>query len=119
MAMHRFVTHFKRWAWAVCLLALGSAMLAPALVLAKEGRSAFWGAVCVSGLEASSSQDGAALDHVQHCTLCMGGGLTLPPAPVAVLFSRAQGAEGSAWQGLRLVPAVAGDIPIRGPPGSP
>lgn len=118
MRMHLFLTHFKRLALGLGLLALGSALLAPALVLAKEGRKGLWTTVCVSGLQTPDTQDGSAADPVQHCTLCMGGGLTLPPTPAAVQFGKVQGADERGWQGLDLVLAVSGDIPIRGPPGS-
>lgn len=95
MRLHGLSVHFKRLAFALSLLALWAALIAPASVLAQEMRTGKWIGLCGAGLDTG-------LPHAEgdggHCDLCALPALALPPStaalsglaslPMALRFSR-------------------------------
>lgn len=105
-----------RWKWlatALSVLALWSALLAPAAVLAQDLGEGRWFGVC-SAVHGGASQHEASGDG--HCGLCLLPGPALPPS--AVLGPAAGSADAALWAlPSRPWPLIALVGPfIRGPP---
>lgn len=81
MRLHGLSVHFKRLAFALSLLALWAALIAPASVLAQEMRTGKWIGLCGAGLDTG-------LPHAEgdggHCDLCALPALALPPSTAAL-----------------------------------
>lgn len=113
MTVLRGFSVFRSWGLALSLLALCSALLAPASALARDISTGKWSALC--GSATGPEQDGQAQDDA-HCDLCQLPGPVLPagarqlpllPAPLALPQSAGRGSA----------PAGPSDGPfIRGPP---
>lgn len=71
------------------LLALCSALLAPASALTQEARSGQWGGVCASGQGASPGSDTSAQGESGHCALCLLSALALPPVALVLACAMA------------------------------
>ncbi len=112
MPLHGFSLRFRRLAFWLSLLALGSALLAPASVLAQQLQSGQWIALCGSG---SAQPDDHAGGEVGHCSPCSLPALALPPdAPsLTLLAPRAPAVATLPAAAPVAAPALAS---IRGPP---
>ncbi len=114
-----FSLRLQRLATWLSFLALWSALVAPASVLAQEMRSGKWTALCSAGLAAPSgldAPDSHAAGEGGHCELCALPGLAPTPSRPHALF-----ADASASTVARLAPAPLQAsrlaLPgIRGPP---
>lgn len=114
MSLHGFFLRYRRLASWLSLVALCSALLAPASVLAQELRAGHWIGLCGTGsdLAPAGTQDGS---DGGHCGLCALPGLALPPG------SRAFGGPMVQAMGVTSLPAgLPAAAPalaaIRGPP---
>jgi hypothetical protein len=113
MPLHGFSLRFQRLAFWLSLLALCSALIAPASVLAQEMRGGKWIGLCGSGLAAES--DRHASEDGGHCELCAFPALALPPAAAAMLGPAAEAPAARATApGLPAGPPER--AAIRGPP---
>ncbi len=92
------------------LLALCSALLAPASVLAQEARSGQWGGLCSMSGPSSAHPDGQASGEGGHCGLCVLPLLAPPPA-----VSPASQASGPAQAPAAGMPVVLAAAPAHGP----
>lgn len=78
---------WSRLAAVLGFLAVVSALLAPASMLAEEVRSGKLGGICSAGASWSGADEGAsnADPMAAHCELCTLAGLLLPPLPVVAM----------------------------------
>ena len=108
-----FLSRCKSLATVLSVLALWSALLAPAAALAQDLGEGRWFGVC-SATHAGQSPHDESDDG--HCGLCLLPGPALPPSTVQVLPGPSVDVALSAWT-LRDWPLIAPVGPfIRGPP---
>ena len=112
--MHGFLRPYKHLALGLSLLALCSALLAPASVLAQELRDGQWIGLC------SAAQNSAPSGHADadggHCDMCGLPGLVLDLPEPKGFDGPALRAQAVAAQTLRVPVPADGPPPIRGPP---
>ena len=114
--MPQTLVFFARWKWlatALSVLALWSALLAPAAVLAQDLGEGRWFGVCSAAHGGASPHDEASDGH---CGLCLLPGPALPPSAMQGPAGTRADAAPWTWP-LRDWPWVAPVGPfIRGPP---
>lgn len=113
MPLLGFSLRFRRLAFWLSLLALCSALIAPASVLAEEVRTGKWIGLCGAGL--ASGQDGHAAGEDGHCDLCALPALALPPEASA-LRAWACGFSLLPGHGAGVLVTASARPLIRGPP---
>ena len=113
---------WARFAAFLSFLALFSALVAPASMLAEEVRTGKLGGVCVVNTASSSSTDGVdagsgnASKAGTHCELCGSLGMALPPLEVASIPCAPGTQVADASAPAHLAESIPGLPFSRGPP---
>lgn len=113
MSAHGFSVCCKRLAIWLSFLALGSALLAPAALLAREMGAGQWTGLCSGGTAAGTQ--GQAPEDKGHCELCVFPGL-VPLATLRPDFGLPQWPEGAQGEGVQPAETAGLRPAIRGPP---
>ena len=106
---------FRYLALWLSLLALLSALLAPAAVLAQDMRTGKWTGLCSAGM-ASAQDQHLADDDAGHCGLCVLAGLALPMPAGPDFAGELEAVIAQSWVAFDLHATPLGQPAIRGPP---
>lgn len=115
MPVRDFSVRFKWLATWLSLLAVCSALLGPASVLAQEMRTGTWTGLCSAGM--ATAHDGQAPDgEGGHCDLCALPGLGAELPQVQAWTAQPAAPAQLPWRFARLGEADSAHPAIRGPP---
>lgn len=107
---------FKTWAVCLSLLALCSALLAPASVLKQKASRGEWSVLCSGKAPSPSSQSGHFNEQAGHCEVCALPALAAPPARIEWPVKLAVALEHVAVARAEFGSRGPHDWHIRGPP---
>ena len=109
---------WKRIAVFLSFLAVVSALVAPAAMLAEEVRTGKLGGVCLVNTAANTAVDGSGdvTPTGSHCDLCGSLALVLPPFTAQTILSQPGQQVAGIDLPFDLAAAISGLPPSRGPP---